>query len=127
MVGRIPVVISSFFQDKRGGASRPGEPFFVHTLLRLTRRVRPTRSFLKFKRKKKAFGQVSLIKGRIKFGHAQLKFPLDAATAAGLDCAPSTAYRAPRLHATPLVMQQFRFSFFGFSWFFTDPGRRSFS
>lgn len=23
------------------------------------------------------------------------------------------------------VMQQFRFSFFGFAWFFTDPGRRS--
>ena len=23
------------------------------------------------------------------------------------------------------VMQQFRFSFFGFTWFFTDPGRRS--
>ncbi len=23
------------------------------------------------------------------------------------------------------LMQQFRFSFFGFAWFFTDPGRRS--
>ncbi len=26
-----------------------------------------------------------------------------------------------------VVMQQFRFRFFGFAWFFTDPGRRSIS
>ena len=35
--------------------------------------------------------------------------------------AMGTPVRAPFNY----VMQQFRFSFFGFAWFFTDPGRRS--